>query len=1619
MNHVTTDSKAIFLKQLTDAFEEKLDKAEAKKVTDFVFQFFGGLPMEEITGKRFSDIYGAVLASWKFIQHHNFKHPKVRVFNPDLEEDGWQSTHTVLAVLHQNIPFLVDSVRMALNERELTVHSIQHAVLDMERDRTGNLKKLLRRDASTQTDKSESLMFIEVDRHNESSSLDELKSAIETVVKEVRVAVGDYEGMRDSAEALIKEFSKLPKSIAAADIAEAGEFIKWVVADHFTFLGSVEYAYKKSGDDITLEVVKDSQKGIMKSHTESHHRLKLSDLPKRTQEHILKPDIFTFAKSSERSRVHRPAYPDYISVKKFNAKGEVIGERRFLGLYTAKVYNERPSEIPLLRRKTAEVIERSGLNLADYGGKELDQILSVYPRDELFQINSDELFDVAMGILYVQERRKIRLFMREDAYGRFVSCLVYVPREIYSTDLRRKMEKVLVEAVNGVDIDFMTFFSESVLARTQFSIRVSPVENRELNVAELQNKIIAIAQSWQDGLMEALYEAHGEELANRYIHLYQNAFKSSYKEAFSPRRAVIDIDHIAAVSGGKPLSMSFYRALEEDEKIIHFKLFHGEEPVTLSDVLPIFENMGLRVIGEHPYGTTDRAGNKVWIHDFTLSTYSNQVVDIHKVRPIFEELFQKVWSGEAESDPFNRLVLAAYLNWRQIAMLRSYARYMRQIRVSNSQHFISNTLVNHVGLTEKILALFEARFSPNIHASEVKRKAAQEKIEIDFNEALDNVSNLSEDKILRLYIELTKATLRTNYYQATPEGQEKSYMSFKLSPRLISDIPLPVPMFEIFVYSPRIEGVHLRGGKVARGGLRWSDRYEDYRTEVLGLVKAQQVKNAVIVPVGAKGGFVAKKLPDGDRDAFMKEGVACYQTFIRGLLDVTDNLIEGELVPPKQVVRHDEDDYYLVVAADKGTATFSDIANQISDDYNFWLGDAFASGGSHGYDHKKMGITARGAWVSVERLFREMGHNTATTDFTVVGIGDMAGDVFGNGMLRSKHTRLVAAFNHMHIFVDPNPDAAKSFGERQRLFDLPRSSWEDYDSKLISKGGGVFNRSAKSIPISDEMKGLLGTSCDRMPPNMLISHILKAQVDLIWIGGIGTYFKASSESHNDVGDKANDGLRIDGKEIRAKVVGEGGNLGFTQLARVEFSLAGGRLNTDFIDNAGGVDCSDHEVNIKILLNEVVANGDLTEKQRNKMLSEMTDDVAELVLKNNYRQTQAISIACSDSLGRVEEYRRLINSMEASGKLNRSLEFIPDDEVIAERKALGKGLSRPELSVLISYVKGDLKELITNSTLPDDKCLSHEIELVFPEKLVKKFGKEVHNHKLRREIIATQIANDMVNHMGITFVERLRQSTGASSAAVALAYIIARDAFRLEHWWEQIEALDYRVSSDTQMNMMSELMRLIRRACRWLLRNRRSELNVAANMEKFAKGIQEISGNLSSYLTGDPKEAWDKTYNQLTEEGVPKEIAETVAGAGHLYSALGIIEAQDMSGSPISRVANVYYALGDRLDLSWFGQQLNILTPTTHWQALAREAFREDLDWQQRALTVGVLKMKNAPDEVEKRLDIWVDYHRDLIDRWTVMLSELKTTTETEFSMYSVALRELLDLAQSTAHQVEY
>lgn len=1617
MNAVTVSSMQEFQDRLDEAIKERMDSDHARRVCDFAHRYLEHMPFDELVSQRFLDTYGAVLSAWEFIQKGPGEGARIWVFNPDLEEDGWESSHTVLFVLHPNIPFLIDSMRMEVNAQELNIHTIHYTILNPERDGDGNLIELKGAVKRPLEPGEEALIVMEVDRHSGEQALVHLRTEIEEILQEVRTAVSDFPNMREKAIAILDELEDPPASLNADEVQEARAFLQWLVDDRFTFLGYDEYNFVKEGRSTEVCQSKGSELGILRSYNERPERIRIKDLPKQTREAMTsREDLFIFGKSAQRSRIHRPAYPDYIAIKKFDGKGRVIGERRFLGLYTSRVYHERPDEIPLLRRKVEYVLDQSGFPREDYAGKELDQILTVYPRDQLFQIDGDELLEVAKAILYIQERRKIRLFMREDVYGQFVTCLVFVPRELYSTQLRVRMQNEITAALDAEGIDFTTYFSESVLARTQFTVRVQPQENRVLPIEALQDKLVELARSWQDSLLEALVEHHGEEVGTRLAATYENAFPAGYRDMFTARRAAIDVEYLNQVSENSEMAMSFYREPEEQSDTLHFKLFHPNEQLPLSDIIPVFENIGFRVIGEHPFEILDRDGNRSWIHDFALQSHSGAEIDVHRIRHIFEPLFTRVWHGEAENDIFNRLALACYMDWRRIAVLRSYARYMQQIRISNSQNFIAGTLVSHTELADLLLQFFEVRFNPERFQSDRQCRAAQQKLEVEFNAALDGVPNLSEDRVLRLFLELMQATTRTNFYQVAADGSAKPWISVKLDPSRLPDIPRPRPVYEIFVYSPEVEGVHLRGGKVARGGLRWSDRFEDYRTEILGLVKAQQVKNAVIVPVGAKGGFVAKQLPaHAGREAIQEAGKAAYSTFIRGLLDLTDNFVDKEVVPAPGVIRHDDDDYYLVVAADKGTATFSDIANGISREYGFWLEDAFASGGSYGYDHKKMGITARGAWVSVERHFRELGLNTATDDFTVVGIGDMGGDVFGNGMLLSEHIRLVAAFNHMHIFIDPNPDTAASYRERERLFHKSGSSWEDYDTSLISEGGGVFSRSAKSIPISAQMKKLLGTKSDHMPPNMLIVHLLRMRSDLLWIGGIGTFVKSRHETHADVGDKANDGLRVDGRELGCRVVGEGGNLGMSQLGRIEFALAGGCCNTDFIDNSGGVDCSDREVNIKILLNRLVAQGDLTFKQRNRMLGEMTDDVARLVLQSNYRQTQAISIANTEAAARLEEYRRLMARYESRGLLDRSLEYLPDEEALNERQLAGQGLTRPELSVLIAVVKGDLKQTLANSSVPDEPDIRDLIYSVFPPLLVERFGDELQNHQLRRELIATRLANDLVNHMGITFVERLQQSTGAMVPAIAQAYVIAKTVFRLDHWWRKVEALDYQVESGLQIRIQSELMRLVRRATRWLLRNRRSEMNIQSHIGRFQGSIDAMTADLPSYIGDKAVSEWEKAFNDLSRKGVPDDVAGVVSGTPYLLSALGIIEAQEETGLPLKDVANLYFAVGDALALDWFAIAISALTPRSHWEALARESFREDLTWQQRALTTGILWSRSSDQGLEASLDSWMQEHAALIERWHTLLGELRSQPNPEYPMFSVAMRELLDLAQSTFH----
>ena len=1614
MAFFTAASKADFQHQLQAALAQHISEQALPQVALFAEQFFGIISLDELTQRRLSDLAGCTLSAWRLLERFDHAQPQVRVYNPDYERHGWQSTHTAVEVLHHDLPFLVDSVRTELNRRGYSIHTLQTTVLSVRRGSKGELLEILPKGSTGEGVLHESLMYLEIDRCANAAELNVLSKELEQVLGEVRVAVADFEPMKAKVQEIL---TKLDNSAFAVDADEKNEvksFLEWLVGNHFTFLGYEEFVVTDQADGGHIEYDQNSFLGLTKLLRTglTYEDLRIEDY---AVAYLREPTLLSFAKAAHPSRVHRPAYPDYVSIREIDADGKVIKEHRFMGLYTSSVYGESVRVIPFIRRKVEEIETRSGFQSKAHLGKELAQVLEVLPRDDLFQTPVDELFTTVMSIVQIQERNKIRVFLRKDPYGRFCYCLAYVPRDIYSTEVRQKIQQVLMERLKASDCEFWTFFSESVLARVQLILRVDPKNRLDIDPVLLEKEVVQACRSWQDDYAALTVESFGEAHGTNVLADFPKGFPAGYRERFAAHSAVVDMQHLLSLNEKNPLVMSFYQPLGQvsGQRELHCKLYHADTPLALSDVLPILENLGLRVLGEFPYRLRHTNGREFWIHDFAFTAAEGLDLDIQQLNDTLQDAFVHIVRGDAENDAFNRLVLTAGLPWRDVALLRAYARYLKQIRLGFDLGYIASTLNNHTDIARELTRLFKTRFylARKLGSDDLEDKRLR--LEQAILTALDDVQVLNEDRILRRYLDLIKATLRTNFYQTDANGQNKSYFSFKFNPHAIPELPKPVPKFEIFVYSPRVEGVHLRFGNVARGGLRWSDREEDFRTEVLGLVKAQQVKNSVIVPVGAKGGFLPRRLPlGGSRDEIAAEGIACYRIFISGLLDITDNLKDGALVPPLNVVRHDDDDPYLVVAADKGTATFSDIANGIAIDYGFWLGDAFASGGSAGYDHKKMGITAKGAWVGVQRHFRERGINVQEDSITVVGVGDMAGDVFGNGLLMSDKLQLVAAFNHMHIFIDPNPNPATSFVERQRMFDLPRSAWTDYDTSIMSEGGGIFSRSAKSIAISPQMQERFDIKADKLTPTELLNALLKAPVDLLWNGGIGTYVKASTESHADVGDKANDALRVNGNELRCKVVGEGGNLGMTQLGRVEFGLNGGGSNTDFIDNAGGVDCSDHEVNIKILLNEVVQAGDMTDKQRNQLLASMTDEVGNLVLGNNYKQTQALSLAARRAYARIAEYKRLMGDLEGRGKLDRAIEFLPTEEQLAERIAEGHGLTRPELSVLISYSKIDLKEQLLGSLVPDDDYLTRDMETAFPPSLVSKFSEAMRRHRLKREIVSTQIANDLVNHMGITFVQRLKESTGMSPANVAGAYVIVRDIFHLPHWFRQIEALDYQVSADVQLELMDELMRLGRRATRWFLRARRNEQNAARDVAHFGPHLKELGLKLDELLSGEIRENWQARYQAYVEAGVPELLARMVAGTSHLYTLLPIIEASDVTGQNPAEVAKAYFAVGSALDITWYLQQISALPVENNWQALAREAFRDDVDWQQRAITISVLQQGDGTLDVEARLALWMEQHESMISRWRAMLVEIRAASGTDYAMYAVANRELLDLALS-------
>ncbi|MFJ3099816.1 NAD-glutamate dehydrogenase [Streptomyces sp. NPDC086835] len=1585
---------------------------------------------EDLTDRDPVDVFGAALSHYRLAENRPQGTANVRVHTPTVEENGWTCSHSVVEVVTDDMPFLVDSVTNELSRQGRGIHVVIHPQVVVRRDVTGKLIEVLPSDTHAKDLPHDALVeswiHVEIDRETDRADLKQITADLLRVLSDVREAVEDWEKMRDAALRIAEQLPDEPKAddLPEQEVEEARELLRWLSADHFTFLGYREYELT---DADALAAVPGTGLGILRSdpphHEDEAHPVSpsFSRLPADARAKAREHKLLVLTKANSRATVHRPSYLDYIGVKKFDAEGNVVGERRFLGLFSSAAYTESVRRVPVVRRKVAEVLEGAGFSPNSHDGRDLLQILETYPRDELFQTPADQLRAIVTSVLYLQERRRLRLYLRQDEYGRYYSALVYLPRDRYTTGVRLRLIDILKEELGGTSVDFTAWNTESILSRIHFVVRV-PVGTElphltDADTERIEARLVEAARSWADGFGEALNAEFGEERAAELLRRYAGAFQEGYKADHSPRSAVADLVRMEELAeSGKDFALSLYEPVGAGPGERRFKIYRTGEQVSLSAVLPVLQRLGCEVVDERPYELRCADRTHAWIYDFGLrmpKTGANGDYLADDARERFQDAFAAVWTGEAENDGFNSLVLGAGLNWREAMVLRAYAKYLRQAGSTFSQDYMEDTLRNNVHTTRLLISLFEARMSPD------RQRAGTELIDgllEELDGALDQVASLDEDRILRAFLTVIKATLRTNFFQEAAGGAPHGYVSMKFDPQAIPDLPAPRPAFEIWVYSPRVEGVHLRFGKVARGGLRWSDRREDFRTEILGLVKAQMVKNTVIVPVGAKGGFVAKQLPDPsvNRDAWLAEGIACYRIFISALLDITDNLVAGEVVPPAQVVRHDEDDTYLVVAADKGTASFSDIANEVAVAYNFWLGDAFASGGSAGYDHKGMGITARGAWESVKRHFRELGHDTQTQDFTVVGVGDMSGDVFGNGMLLSEHIRLVAAFDHRHIFIDPNPDAALSYAERRRLFELPRSSWADYNKELLSHGGGIHPRTAKSIPVNAAMREALGIrpGIAKMTPAELMQAILKAPVDLLWNGGIGTYVKASTESHTDVGDKANDAIRVNGEDLRVRVVGEGGNLGLTQLGRIEFDRNGGKINTDAIDNSAGVDTSDHEVNIKILLNGLVADGDMTVKQRNQLLAQMTDEVGALVLRNNYAQNTALANAVAQSPSLLHAHQRFMRRLGRDGHLDRALEFLPNDRQIRELLGAGKGLSQPELAVLLAYTKITVADELIGTDLPDDPYLRRLLHAYFPKPLREQFGEAIDAHALRREIVTTVLVNDTVNTGGSTFLHRLREETGASIEEIVRAQTAAREIFGLSAVWDAVEALDNQVAADVQTRIRLHSRRLVERGTRWLLGNRPQPLELAGTIEFFAERVEQVWTELPKMLRGADLEWYQGILDELTGAGVPEFLALRVAGFSSAFPTLDIVAISDRTGQDPLAVAEVYYDLADRLSITQLMDRIIELPRADRWQSMARASIREDLYAAHAALTADVLSVGNGTSTPEERFKAWEQKNAAILGRARTTLEEIQSSDTFDLANLSVAMRTMRQLLRT-------
>ncbi|MDR3493976.1 MAG: NAD-glutamate dehydrogenase [Ancalomicrobiaceae bacterium] len=1515
---------------------------------------------------------------------------------------------TIVEIANDDMPFLLASVLGELTEASCNIRLVLHPIVAVERDAGGKLVALDEPSNGMERLPRESLIHIHVARLAEEAA-NALADALDRTLTDVRSSVTDWRQMLDGIEQALADWTTHVEGDGNDDDREALDFLKWLKDDNFLLLGTRRYRAIDTGGEIGVERLPESGLGVLHDpavRVLSHGSENLNTSA-ALRAFLASPGGLIVSKSNLMSRVHRRAPMDFVGLKLFNQNGKLSGELRIVGLFTSTAYTRPVNTIPLIRTKVDAVVERAGFDPRSHSGKALLHVLEHYPREDLFQLDADTLYDFAMRILALGEHPRTRALIRCDPFGRFVSAIVYVPRDRYTTDARIRIGEYLEKAFDGRVTAFQPDFQEGSLTRVQFVLGRAGGEIPAIDDVDLDETIADLIRTWGDRLVDALRASHASEAADRLATRYFAAFGGAYREAYGPETAVADMAVIEALTtaAAPGPAIDFHQPGGAGSKELALKLYHPERPIQLTDRVPILENMGLRVIDERTYSIAATDRPLVYLHDMTLERADGSAVTLDSALDArLEQLFGAIWAGSTENDGFNVLALIAGLDWRKIAVIRAYARYLRQVGMAYSLDYIWGATTRYPTIAEKLVDLFVTRFDPD--RPEDGREADERALGRDIEALLVDVASLDDDAILRRLLNAVTSTVRTNWFRRVDNDPLGDTNAFKLDSRSITALPEPKPFREIWVYGPRVEGIHMRFGKVARGGLRWSDRAQDFRTEVLGLVKAQQVKNAVIVPVGAKGGFWPKALKPGmPRDAWFREGTAAYKIFVGSLLSLTDTIGGDGILPPARVIRHEGDDPYLVVAADKGTATFSDTANAIAESRDFWLGDAFASGGSAGYDHKKMAITARGAFEAVKRHFREIDVDVETTPVSVVGVGDMSGDVFGNGMLLVPTLRLIAAFDHRDIFLDPDPDVAASLNERRRLFDLPRSSWADYDRSLISAGGGVFSRSAKSIPLSQQARTVLAIAADHASPAEVMRAILKADVDLLWFGGIGTYVRASSELNEAAGDRANDGLRITARELKAKVVGEGANLGMTQRARIEFDLNGGRCNSDAIDNSAGVNCSDVEVNVKIAFGNAMRAGLIDRAGRDRVMMEMTDEVAAIVLRNNYTQTLAISVALGHGLEDFGQQRRLIGQLERSGRLDRTVEAIPDEATLNERAKSGTGLTRAELGVLLAYSKLWLKDELIASDVPDDPYLAAVLVDYFPPRMRTEFAEAIRSHRLAREIVATSLTNALVDRGGPTLVVRVANQTGADVATIARAFVAAREIHKLDQLNADIDALDNRVAGALQLDLYSRVQSLLLGSIVWLTRSVDVSAGIGEVVERFGEAVAVIVPELPaltppSLATGPARE-----IERLTAAGVPQDLAIRLAHLP-LEAAIGDIALiAEAAGQDRSLAAEAYFHVADAFRIDRLEQLSQAILITDYYDGLALDRARGDLGDAHRALARAALAAAGG-------LDGWMKANHVSVERALAQVGELAGADRLTVSRFAVAAGIIADLVRN-------